>query len=548
MLSFALNATFDPDGDLVRRLIAPGRTDRGKGPADVLRRTFDAGVLIKDGGVEDLRAFMAALLGLRRTEYEKAIRAIRQVVRACGRAADDPTLAYTMLVAALESLSGDTTAGPADWQAFDRDKRGLIDGALQGVPVHDAARIRQALLDAEALGSGRRLEAFVADHVSPSYYRQEAAGATRPIRAPDLRRALRRAYGIRSRNVHVLAELPPEAWVFTQHASTCAPPAARAYSASKGSTGSPGTSSGTMSPAARPTSMPRSTTATACPASCGAGRAVLALEPRRDQPERRSRRPRRARGGPRGVLARRDGAALPDMREALARIEEVVPGRDQQAGTAELVVVYLLWHAVMGPEYHRPSAAAFLDRYEWLLDAPTMTAFVLRALEAEREPWPTDDLAALAAQRLHQRRRGKAQQLPAVFDAALHASAAAALAAAGRHDEALENAARAVEEMPGDARLMSMSRHCDGTPRRRSTCARSCSAYRTTPRTATARTAPRTATASTTRRLSTQRARCTTARARTAPEPATRGSASRPAISGGRASSGRLPPLPDGLG
>jgi len=223
VLSFALNATFDPDGDLVRRLIAPGRTDRGKGPADVLRRTFDAGVLIKDGGVEDLRAFMAALLALRRTEYEKAIRAIRQVVRACGRAADDPTLAYTMLVAALESLSGDTTAGPADWQAFDRDKRGLIDGALQGVPVHDAARIRQALLDAEALGAGRRLEAFVADHVSPSYYRQEAAGATRPIRAPDLRRALRRAYGIRSRNVHVLAELPPEAWVFTQHAEHLRP-------------------------------------------------------------------------------------------------------------------------------------------------------------------------------------------------------------------------------------------------------------------------------------------------------------------------------------
>lgn len=154
------------------------------------------------------------------------------------------------------------------------------------------------------------------------------------------------------------------------------------------------------------------------------------------------------------VLAGRDGAALPDMRGALARIEAVVPGRDQQAGTAELVAVYLLWHAVMAPEYHRPSAAAFLDRYERLLEAPTMTAFVLRALEAEPKPWPADDLAALAAQRLDQRRRGKAQPLPVVFDAALHLTAATALAAAGRQEEALEAAARAVEEMPGDARLM----------------------------------------------------------------------------------------------
>lgn len=429
----------------------------------MLRRTFDAGVLIKDGGVEDLRAFMAALLALRRTEYEKAIRAIRQVVRACGRAADDPTLAYTMLVAALESLSGDTTAGPADWQAFDRDKRGLIDGALQGVPV--------------------------------------------------------------------LAELPPEAWVFTQHAEHLRPAGGPGMLSLEG-----------LNRLAR--HVIRNYVARA-PTDLDAAfdyrdrlpgvlRMQLAAQYWLSNPAGISQSA--AAGVLEGlvevlveVLAGRDGAALPDMREALARIEEVVPGRDQQAGTAELVAVYSLWHAVMGPEYHRPRAAAFLDRYERLLDAPTMTAFVLRALEAEPEPWPADDLAALAVQRLDQRRRGKAHNCP-------RSSTPRCTPPPRPRSRRQAGTTRRWRRPPARSRRClatpgswSTSRHCGGTPRRRSTCARSCSACRTTPRTATARTAPRTATAPTTRRLSAQGARCTTARARTAPEPATRGPVSRPA-------------------
>lgn len=65
--------------------------------------------------------------------------------------------------------------------------------------------------------------AFVMDNVSPEYFRTEAAGVVRPIRGADLERAVKLAYDIRSRNVHVLEDLPPEAWVLGDGADSRTP-------------------------------------------------------------------------------------------------------------------------------------------------------------------------------------------------------------------------------------------------------------------------------------------------------------------------------------
>ncbi len=79
-------------------------------------------------------------------------------------------------------------------------------------------------MEAERLGAKSRFLAFVQAHVSPEYFRTEAANALRPVRGPDFVRALRMAYDIRSRNVHVLEDLPPEAWMLGERADTVSPP------------------------------------------------------------------------------------------------------------------------------------------------------------------------------------------------------------------------------------------------------------------------------------------------------------------------------------
>ena len=224
VLSFALNATFSRDRDLVHRLV-PDRLDerRRSAPSNLFRGTFDPMVLVTDEELAGLRQFMTQLLALQRPHYEAAIKAIRRVVRAGQRAVEDPTVAYTDLVAALESLAKDGPVPEPSWSQLDGAKRNLIDAALMGAQPGFADRVRAAVIAAEHLGLGYRFAQFVMYRVSSAYFRQEAVGALRPIRRPDLLRAVKLAYNIRSRNVHTLWDMPAEAWVLNDRADTVSP-------------------------------------------------------------------------------------------------------------------------------------------------------------------------------------------------------------------------------------------------------------------------------------------------------------------------------------
>lgn len=80
VLSFALNATFSRDHDLVRRLVAVQA--RRSGAASLFRGTFDSDVFVPETELEDLNAFMTKLLSLERPFFESSLRAIRRIVHA----------------------------------------------------------------------------------------------------------------------------------------------------------------------------------------------------------------------------------------------------------------------------------------------------------------------------------------------------------------------------------------------------------------------------------------------------------------------------------
>jgi hypothetical protein len=106
VLSFAFNATFSASHDVVRRLVFElnNRSDR-RASANVLLRTFDQHLAIQPPEVEQAQIFIGDLLRLNRPIYEQALRALKRIVDAGRRAAEDPTQSYTDYVAALESLS-----------------------------------------------------------------------------------------------------------------------------------------------------------------------------------------------------------------------------------------------------------------------------------------------------------------------------------------------------------------------------------------------------------------------------------------------------------
>jgi len=210
LLSFAPNSVFSRNRDLVDRLVSAEGQRRREAPAGLFRDTFDPARPLREDELNDLRSFMSQLLALKRSSFDAAIRAIRRIVRATEHGADDPTVAYTDFVAALESLSGADKHVPApSWEQLEDDKRKPIDAALKDVDEATAGRVRNAVIEGERLKLMNRFVHFTLDHVSESFFRSEAVEAIRPIRGPDLEPALKEAYRVRSRSVHSLFDLPP---------------------------------------------------------------------------------------------------------------------------------------------------------------------------------------------------------------------------------------------------------------------------------------------------------------------------------------------------
>ena len=209
VVSFALNVTCTADPELTRRLTGGYPSPLvDVPPSRLVRRVFDDSVICLDEDRGRLVEIVNDLIALERKSHIAAMRAIRTYVTALHRLTDDFTLAYTLLVASIESLVGDFDGHRPSWADYDQGKRRRIDQALTDADEETASRVRTALLEIEHVSLGRRFRQFVLDHLPKPYFREEAVGLDNPIGYAELTGALKQAYGIRSRYIHDLQELP----------------------------------------------------------------------------------------------------------------------------------------------------------------------------------------------------------------------------------------------------------------------------------------------------------------------------------------------------
>jgi hypothetical protein len=470
VLSFGLNSVFSRDGDLVRKLVPNSLDESSRSSASKLFRcTLDPHRFVPDAELDEFRRFMTQLLALNRRHFEMAMRAIRRIVRATQRAVDDPTVAYVDLVAALESLSGGTSVPTPTWDQLDGSRRRVVNEALEGVDSEVAERLRQAVMEVDRLGAGSRFVAFVRDNVSPEYFRGEAADALLPIRGADFERALKLAYGVRSRNVHVLEDLPPEAWVLGERADTVSPPGM-----------------GTMLSLEGLARLARHVVRSYI------DWAPVGVDPSFDwrgslpgqlrvqfAPQywiwnadgfRHDSASRYFSGFVQNlveVFAGRD-ESVADIREVLERIEQFLPGTAEGPAKTIMVATYALWHRSLAPSERRPRAATLLADHEHLLQQAETPSFVAGLLSNQLPEWTDDQWLALATERREERSKRRHLEVPAGVDAALQIIAAEALMKAGRTDEASTLARFAVEELPGNEALIAWERAlADGQPTER---------------------------------------------------------------------------------
>lgn len=455
VLTFVLNRTFSRDGDQVRRLVPhEGTGGRRRAGAALFPQVFDPREVVKPEEMNEVSDFMTALLELHREDFARVMRVIRNTVDATRRAVGDPTGAYTDLVAALESLAEDDLTTPTTWDRYDGRKRKLFERVLRGKPEDLANEVRQTALEADRAGLKRRFVASTLSRVGPEYYRSEAVGIRQPPRSADIERILGLAYDIRSRRSHILQDLGEEAWVFSDGAEVAFEPnferiltlaglwrlvrhIVRRYVAD--------------SPKVEPEpwdyrmSLPGIVTAQLAPQYW----IWQDLHP--------SQAFQRFSGVTDAFIAWHAGDNDDgfNLHQVAAQIESLVPNMPDSDARTALIAIHRLWHEWTDPSSRRPEARAFAETYGPILDDPSPYAFTVSLLSNHRpRHWTPQEWADMADTRRAARLAGKAPPLPQKIDTLIQLEAADQSEAAGRHADALRYAAAAVEECPGDERVL----------------------------------------------------------------------------------------------
>jgi hypothetical protein len=458
VLSFAFRATFDEDRDYLGRLVATGgRPAKSGARGPVVRRVLGAEVGVSPAEVDQAREFMRALLALHRPRYERAMRAMRRIVDACRRTQQDPTSAYTDMVAALEALSEGFEPSPLTWERLDSRKRKLLDPALKALSAADVDTMRAAILAAERAGSKNRFIEFVMGHAGPSYYRTAVDEAARAVRATQLRRALSRAYDIRSQNVHSQRELVREAWVMADGAHTVEPVGHGLMLTHEGlhhlcqhvvrSFVATGSTELNTSYAYRD-HLPNVVHMMFAPEYFIGNADTMTPSSAQQRLDDFSRILIE-------LLSGRSKGMPVDMRPALERAEQLLAaGQGSEGSRRCMLSIYLLWHHLMAPEHHRPNAQHWVEQATQELGPPSLEAFTVACLLGGRPDWTVDDWCELAEDRHLELHRRKPQPVHPRIDAALWVNVTDQLHQVGAFNEAVAAMGRAVETVPGHRDLL----------------------------------------------------------------------------------------------
>lgn len=458
VMTFALNRTFSRNHGQVRRLVSrEGVTRRRGGAPSLFPDLFDPQQAIHTAELEHLKQFMGDLLALARDDFVRIMRVIRNSVDATRRAIDDPTGAYTDLVAALESLSDDHLAAPVSWESYDGRKRKIIDDALKGEDRSLVEKMQTAVLEADRAGLKRRFVSSTLGRISEAYYRSEAVGTVSPPKSAELERMLDIAYRIRSSRTHILEDLGDEAWVFTDGAETVFEPRSRRRILTLAGVWRLVRHVARQFVADAPKPEPDYWDyRNALP---GIIQAQLAPQYWVCQPNRFNAKT--AAMWFNGVVealidwysGRTDERI--NLEQVIEKIEQLVPNMPDNDAKTAMVAIYALWHESTSSEEDSSSAKEFLDRHGACLDTPSPIAFTAGLLSDRRHAvWTVDEWAELATARRAARSNGTETPLPAAVDTLLQLETADRLEAAGRHDEAVRCAKQAVEECPGHENLL----------------------------------------------------------------------------------------------
>lgn len=186
-----------------------GEKIAGYATSDFLHKFYDKHTSINQEQVIEFEYFFKKLVNSPRDYYEKSLQAIRRYVTAAVRISDDLDAAYTLFVASIESLTQDINEFEVSWDDVDSKKRKSIDLILSEIDEKTANSIRMEIISHEHLALSRKFLNLAINSLNIGFYNPEnkkfkIAGENK------LKIAIKNAYNLRSKYIHILKPLPTE--------------------------------------------------------------------------------------------------------------------------------------------------------------------------------------------------------------------------------------------------------------------------------------------------------------------------------------------------
>ncbi|WP_190800326.1 hypothetical protein [Leptolyngbya sp. FACHB-261] len=420
-------------------------------------RVFEPRIEPQDSDGARLLKFVSDLVSLDRHTYKAVMRAVRRYVNGLHRIADDLDLAYALLVASIESLGQDFDAFTPTWEDFEQRKRVALDRVLDRASTDVAADVRNVLLAHEHLALARRYREFALEHLSPSFFREEAVGEPSPVRRSDLPKALEQAYVFRSKYVHRLLELPRYITGVPSKVDTVRVE------------GKPTLTFHGLARIARHIISEFVARAPKCeretldyrkelPNTFRAPLAFTVWGNRSSSYDHKSAR--RYLGGflqevTPTLTSKPFTTVVPiDVRPLVKKVETLVPSLARAEQRLPLLTLYFLFHHYFSPTYHQPDYKQFFDKYIGDFASPSIESMLFHVLRDNKPEWTLEEFETLRCDYFKQRYTKNGLEVGATLEVALTLFSAEMHRREGHEEQARELVSEAVENLPGRTSLL----------------------------------------------------------------------------------------------
>ena len=205
VLAFALNGVFDESRAVIEKICRKKGNSRYAVPMEYLPLTLDTERKVSEEDIKKCAEFFEHLVGLGREDYTKILNCIVAYNVSINMLNEDVSLAYSMLVYCLESLSQNYDSYIPIWEDYKEDKKNALEKVFKNMDTENVEKIKEILIRDEHLKLSKRFCLFVEKNIGENFcdYKEKR----RTIGKDEVGVALVNAYNSRSQYVHMLKPL-----------------------------------------------------------------------------------------------------------------------------------------------------------------------------------------------------------------------------------------------------------------------------------------------------------------------------------------------------